>query len=106
MAAPTCFSSRSPTLAPSGGSNGNTKLQSQLETDRGTVLGPDLFSVQCSYLGFLLCSSQCSDGDTKLHPQRGTVLWPEVGSNCCALGGPDLFSVQRSVLGALQSSFQ
>ena len=68
--------------------------------------GPDLFSVQCSYLGFLLCSSQCTDGDTKLHPQRGTVLWPELGSNCCALGGPDLFSVQRSVLGAPQSSFQ
>ena len=72
--------------------------------------GPDLFSVQCSDLGFLLCSFQCSDGDTKLESQcgidRGAVLWPELGSKCCALGGPDLFSVQRSVLGALQSSFQ
>ena len=67
--------------------------------------GPDLFSVQCSDLGFLLCSSQCSDGDTKLHTQfgtdRGTVLWPELGSKCRAFGGPDLFSVQCSDLGFL-----
>ena len=24
---------------------------------------------------------------------RGTVLWPELGSECCSLGGPDWFSV-------------
>jgi hypothetical protein len=37
---------------------------------------------------------------------HGTVLWPELGSECCTLGGPDLFSVQCSDLGALQCSFQ
>ena len=70
--------------------------------------GPDLFSVQCSDLGVLLCSFQFFDADTKLHTQfgtdRGTVLWPELGSKCCALGGPDLVSVQCSDLGFLQCS--
>ncbi len=73
-----------------------------------------MFFVQCSDLVVLQCSFQFFDADTKLHTQfgtdRGTVLWPELGSKCCALGGPDLFSVQRSVqrsvLSALQCSFQ
>ena len=49
-----------------------------------------MFSVQCSFL--------FSHGDSELQSQcgtdRGTVLWPELGSKCRAIGGPDLFSVQ------------
>jgi hypothetical protein len=62
--------------------------------------GPDLFFVQCSDLGALQCSFQCSHGDSDLQSQCGTdrrtVLWPELGSECCSLGGPDLFFVQCS----------
>ena len=51
--------------------------------------GPDVFSVPCFF--------HCSDGDFELQSKcwtdRGTVLWPELGSECCSLGGPDLFSV-------------
>jgi hypothetical protein len=101
---------------------GETKLQSQSGTDRWTVLwsklgsecralgGSDLFSVQCSVLSALQCSFQCFLGETKLQSQSGTdrwtVLWPELGSECRALGDPDLFSVQCSNLSALQCSFQ
>ena len=102
--------------------DGNAKLQYKRGTDRGTVLwfelgsedfflgGPDLFSVQCSVLGSLQGSFQCSDGDTKLQSHcgtdRGTVLWPELGSKGLFLGGPDLFSVQRFYFSALKCSFQ
>jgi hypothetical protein len=62
-------------------------------------------SLPPSDLGALQCSFLCSHGDSELQSQRGTdrgtVLWPELGSQCRALGGPDLFSVQCSDLGAL-----
>ena len=66
--------------------------------------GPDLFSVQCSDLGFLLCSFQLSHGNTKLEFQRGTnrgtVLRPELGFNdvpsvtptCSTSSAPTFFS--------------
>jgi hypothetical protein len=72
--------------------------------------GPDLFSIQRSVLGVLQCSFQFFDGNNKLQSQcgsdRGTVRWPELGSEGFFLGGPDLFFVQRSVLSTLQCSFQ
>ena len=43
-----------------------------------------MFSVQRSALSALQCSFQFLDGNPKLHSQRGsdrgTVLWPEFGS--------------------------
>ncbi len=69
-----------------------------------------MLSVQCSVLSALQCSFQCFLDDTKLQSQRGTdrgtVLWPKLGSECRSLGGSDLFSVQCSVLGDLQCSCQ
>ena len=69
-----------------------------------------MFSVQCSVFGDLQCSFQCFHRDSELQSQRGTdrgtVLWPKLGSEWRVLGGSDLFSVQCSVIGDLQCSFQ
>ena len=81
--------------------NHGTVLWPELGSECCTLGGPDLFSVQCSDLGALQCSFQCSHSDSDLQSQCGTVLWPELGSECCSLGGPDLFFVQCSDLGAL-----
>ena len=69
-----------------------------------------MFSVQRSALSALQCSFQFFDGNNKLQSHcgsdRGTVLWPDLGSQWRALGGPDLFFVQCSDLGVIQCSFQ
>ena len=69
-----------------------------------------MFSVQRSYFSALRCSFQFFDGNNKLQSQcgsdRGTVLWPELGSQWRVLGGTDLFFFQCSDLGVIQGSFQ
>ena len=69
-----------------------------------------MFSVQRSALSALQCSFQFFDGNNKLQSHcgtdRGTVLWPDLGSKGLFLGGPDLFSVQRFYFSALKCSFQ
>ena len=56
-----------------------------------------MVSVQCSDLGALQCSFLCSHGDSELQSQRGTdrgtILWPKLGSEWRALGGSDLFYI-------------